>query len=372
MSRGLAADPWRCKECVTRDGTPWINRGDLKQCSKCNLHKGVCYGGPRTPKGSSATMSTGSPKASKDKSDTASMAKQLANIQAMVKKLTKQVKRDRITKKINALLKVYDGSSVASDLVQVKSLAEEKERLGKELDAERPLEDHVTSLTTRPWNSRAKAKRLREEHAQKQLVIDELVAKQTVLQYSLAEAEAEVARLEVEVQRLGADRAPPPTAGKPTLHELLPKFTVDVQRLGELAVELALDPSLQTELDTAAKVFGRLHELPQAKPPPAQVPAVAPAPATPAGEERGGVAPTAVLPAGQVQVLAEEAAGNEMDIDIDLMESAELWEASEAARVTQPDEATSADMRAHKRVLDSFTHAATAHKKKKKARSAPI
>eukprot|EP00959_Pyramimonas_sp_CCMP1952_P185074 3870011-Pyramimonas_sp.AAC.1 len=214
-------------------------------------------------------MSKGPPKASKDMSGTASMAKQLADLQAMVKKLTvtkspppwaaaaaaaggsasnagagvgldsgyshgaptgdsrgtadpseKQVKRDRI-KKINELLKVYDGSSVASDLAQVKSLTEEKERLGKELDAERRLEDRVTSLATRLRTSRAKAKCLREEHTRKQLVIDELVAKQTV-QDSLAEADAEVVRLEEEVQRLGADRAPPPTAGKPTLHELLP------------------------------------------------------------------------------------------------------------------------------------------------------
>ncbi|CAK0796231.1 unnamed protein product, partial [Prorocentrum cordatum] len=227
MSRRLAAAPWRCKDCATRDGTPWINRGDLKQCSKCNLHKGVCYGGPKTPKWNPATKSTGSPKASKDKSDTAVMAKQLADLQAMVKKLTKQVKRDRI-KKINELLKVDDGSSVASDLAQVKSLTEEKEHLRK-------------------------AKRLREEHAKEQLVIDELVAKLTVLQDSLAEADAEVLRLEEEVQRLGADGPPPPTAGKPTLHELLPKFAVNVQQLGELAAESGLDPSFQAEMETAAK-----------------------------------------------------------------------------------------------------------------------
>ncbi|CAK0906075.1 unnamed protein product, partial [Prorocentrum cordatum] len=203
------------------------------------------------------------------------------------------------------------------------------ERLGKALDAERPLEDQVTSFATRPRNSRAKAKRLREEHAQKQLVIDELVAKQTVLPDSLAEADAEVARLEVEVQRLGADRAPPPAAGKPTLHELMPKFTVNAQQLGELAVELGLGTNLQTELETAAKVFGGLHELPQ------------------------------------VQALAGEAARNDVEIDIDLMESAELRGALEAAGLTQPDEATDADMRvAHKRVLDS--HAAAAHKRKKK------
>ncbi|CAK0791184.1 unnamed protein product, partial [Prorocentrum cordatum] len=245
----------------------------------------------------------------------------------------KQVKRDRI-KKINELLKVYDGSSVASDLAQVKSLTEEKERLGKELDAERPLEDQVASLTTRLRNSRAKAKRLGEEHVQKQLVIDEPVAKQTVLQDSLAVAHAEVARLEEEVQRLGADRAPSPTAGKPTLHELLPKVSVNVPQLGELAVELGLDPSLLAQLETAAKVFGGLHELPQAKP-----------------------------PAAQAQALAEEAARDDMEIDIDLMESAELREALEAAGLMQPDDATDADMRAaHKRVLDPFTHAATAHK----------
>ncbi|CAK0900749.1 unnamed protein product, partial [Prorocentrum cordatum] len=236
--------------------------------------------------------------------------------------------------KTNELLKVYGGSSVASDLAQVKSL----ERLGKELDAERPLGDQVTSLTTRLRNSRAKAKRLREEHAKKQLVIDELVAEWTVLQDSLAEADAEVLRLEEEVQRLGADRAPPPTAGKPTLHELLPKFAVHVQQLGEFAVELGLGPSLQAELETAAKVFGKLHGLPQAKP-----------------------------PAAQVQVLAEEAAKDNVEIDIDLMESAELREALEAAGFTQPDDATDADMRvACKRVLDSFTHAATAHKVKEK------
>ncbi|CAK0893640.1 unnamed protein product, partial [Prorocentrum cordatum] len=271
----------------------------------------------------------------------------------------KQVKRDRI-KKINELLKVYDGSSVASDLAQIKSLTEEKERLGKELDAELR-------------NSRAKAKRLREEHAKKQLVIDEPVAKQTVLQDSLAEADAEVLRLKEEVQRLGADRSPPPPAGKPTLHELLPKFAVNVQQHGELAAELGLDPSLQAELETAAKVFGGLRELPRAKPPAAQAPSAAPAPATPAGEEGGGVASTAVLLAGQVQALAEEAARDDMEMDIDLMESAELREALEAARLTQPDDATDADMRAaYKRVLDSFTHVATAHKrKKKKAHSAP-
>ncbi|CAK0873214.1 unnamed protein product, partial [Prorocentrum cordatum] len=154
------------------------------------------------------------------------------------------------------------------------------------------------------------------EHAKKQLVIDELVAKQTVLQDSLAEADAEVMRLEEEVQRLGADRAPPPTAGKPTLHKLLPKFAVNVQQLGELAAELGLDPSPQAELETAAKV----------------------------------------------QVLAGEAARDDMEIDIDLMESAELREALEAAGLTQPDDATDADMRvAYKRFLDSFTHAVTAH-----------
>ncbi|CAK0833331.1 unnamed protein product, partial [Prorocentrum cordatum] len=222
------------------------------------------------------------------------------------------VKRGRI-KKINELLKVYDGSSAASDLEQVKSLTEEKERLDKELDAERHLEDQVTSLATRLRNSRAKAKRLREEHAKKQLVIDELVAKQAVLQDSLAEAGAEVL-------------------------QLLPKFAVNVQQLGELAVELGLDPSLRAELETEAKVCGRLHELPQAKP-----------------------------PAAQVQALAEDAAKDDMEINIELMESAELRKALEAAGLTQPDDAIDADMRvAHKRVLDSFTHAATAHKRKKK------
>eukprot|EP00959_Pyramimonas_sp_CCMP1952_P424410 8889378-Pyramimonas_sp.AAC.1 len=62
-----------------------------------------------------------------------------------------------------------------------------------------------------------------------------------------------------------------------------------------------------------------------------------------------------------------------MEIDIDPMESDELREALEAAGLAQPDDATDADMRvACKRVLDSFTHAATAHKRKKKARSAPF
>ncbi|CAK0868164.1 unnamed protein product, partial [Prorocentrum cordatum] len=159
------------------------------------------------------------------------------------------------------------------------------------------------------------AKRLREEHAQKQLVIDELVAELTVLSDSLAEADDEVARLGVEVQRLGADRAPPHTTGKFTLHELLPKFNVNVQQLGELAVELGLGPSLQAELEMSADVSGMLQE-PQAK-----------------------------LPAAQVPVLAEEAARNDMDIDIDLMKSAELRDALEAAGLTQPDEATDADMR---------------------------
>ncbi|CAK0903585.1 unnamed protein product, partial [Prorocentrum cordatum] len=210
------------------------------------------------------------------------------------------VKRDRI-KMISELLQVFDGSSVASDLAQVKSLTEEKERLGKELDAERPLEDQVASLTTRLRNSRAKAKCLREEHVQKQLVIDELVAKQAVLQ-------------------------------------LLPKVSVNVKQLGELAAELGLDPSLQAQLEAAAKVFGMLHELPQAKP-----------------------------PAAQVQVLAERAARDDMGIGTDLMESSGLREALDAAGLTQPDDATGADMRmAHKRVLDSFTRAATEHKRKKK------
>eukprot|EP00959_Pyramimonas_sp_CCMP1952_P445076 9319827-Pyramimonas_sp.AAC.1 len=44
MSRRLAVDPWRCKDCATRGGAPWVNRGDLEQRSKCNLLKGVCYG----------------------------------------------------------------------------------------------------------------------------------------------------------------------------------------------------------------------------------------------------------------------------------------------------------------------------------------
>ncbi|CAK0851152.1 unnamed protein product, partial [Prorocentrum cordatum] len=106
---------------------------------------------------------------------------------------------------------------------------------------------------------------------------------------------------------------------------MLPKVSVDVQQLGGLAVELGLDPSLQAQLESAAKVFGRLHELPQAKPPAAQV-------------------------------LAGEAAKDDMEIDIDLMESAEPREALEAAGLMQPDDATDADMRvAYKRVLDSFT-----------------
>jgi hypothetical protein len=90
------------------------------------------------------------------------------------------------------------------------------------------------------------------------------------------------------------------------------------------------------------------------------------------GNGRGGPGAKAECAANPPE-RAEEAAKDNVEIDIDLMESAELREALEAAGFTQPDDATDADMRvAHKRVLDSFTHAATAHKRKKKARSAPF
>ena len=39
-----AAADWQCKSCTNQAGKPWRNKGALKECSKCHLHKGACFG----------------------------------------------------------------------------------------------------------------------------------------------------------------------------------------------------------------------------------------------------------------------------------------------------------------------------------------
>eukprot|EP00959_Pyramimonas_sp_CCMP1952_P045535 951411-Pyramimonas_sp.AAC.1 len=42
-SRAENAQPWRCKSCLRKDGTPWRNWGTSKACGKCGIHKGACF-----------------------------------------------------------------------------------------------------------------------------------------------------------------------------------------------------------------------------------------------------------------------------------------------------------------------------------------